>query len=82
VNTDRCFAIMYDSYDEGHNTTQVADVCATLELAVQWLVKERQGKSWSNSSYLDGDGLRTRVITEFGKNRWTSYSIRETNFIS
>lgn len=72
-----CFVIMYSMHDNDYSSDSVAAVCTTLERAQIWLVMERLGKSWTEASRIEGDGIGMRLITDFTETRWSSYYIRK-----
>lgn len=75
------FVIMYELHDKGHNHSQVAEVCASLELAQKWLREEPKGKAWAKLAKIEGEGLNMRLVTNFSEGNWSAYSIRKTNYV-
>lgn len=73
--------IEYNMYDKGYHGSQIAAVCGSLERAEKWLRDEIKGKSWSHLAFLEGEGERLRLITNFGPQDYTTYDIRKKPFL-
>lgn len=75
------YVIMFDMHADGHDTSQVAVVCSSLEKAEKWLDDEPKGKPWAKLAYVEGKGLKKRLITNFSETRWSNYYIRRHDTI-
>jgi hypothetical protein len=72
-----CYVIMYSMYQEDYSHDQVALVHSTLDQAIEWLHNGMAGEKWARLAHIDGTGIRTRLITNFGQHNWTEYRIEK-----
>lgn len=69
----------YSSYDNGYVTDGVAEVFASLDAYILWLHVQMR---WPDIQYIDGKGIGTRLVTDFSKTSYTTYTAQRKEVIT